>query len=177
MVPVNLVSLAATLVVLWIAFRRDLPAAYPVDALERPAVAIRDPLVFRAAFPLLGLLLLAYFVTAPFGVPVSAVTCAGAVSLLLLARGRDHLDPQGADRRAVADRAVQPRMYLVVYGLRNAGLTGRVWRRGWLAGRAGPWFATIGTGFAAAILSSVMTTCRSVLIGALSIQQAPTCRR
>ncbi len=83
----DLVSLAATLLVLWAYFRRAVPAAYPVDALERPAEAIRDPLVFRAAFPLLGVLLLAYFVTAPFGVPVSAVTCAGAALLLLLANG------------------------------------------------------------------------------------------
>ena len=63
-----------------------MPATYPVDAAwKRPADAIRDPLVFRAAFPLLGVLLVAYFVTAPFGVPVSVVTCAGAAVLLLLA--------------------------------------------------------------------------------------------
>ena len=42
-------------------------------------------LVFRAAFPLPAMLLLAYFVTAPFGVPVSVVTGTGAVLLLALA--------------------------------------------------------------------------------------------
>ena len=62
MVPVNLVSLAATLGVLWAYFRHDVPASYPVEELERPGRAIRDPLVFRAAFPLLLLLLLAYLV-------------------------------------------------------------------------------------------------------------------
>jgi arsenical pump membrane protein len=80
MVPVNLVSLAATLAVLWACFRRDVPATYPLDALERPRDAIRDPRVFRAAFPLLAVLLVAYVVTAPLGVPVSAVTVAGAVT-------------------------------------------------------------------------------------------------
>ncbi|KMO26502.1 arsenical pump membrane protein, partial [Methylobacterium indicum] len=85
MVPVNLVSLAATLVVLWLYFQRVIPAAYPVAELEPPRQAIRDPLVFRAAFPLLGVLLAAYFITAPLGVPVSVVTCAGAAVLLLLA--------------------------------------------------------------------------------------------
>ena len=59
--------------------------SYAVDQLERPADAIRDPLVFKAAFPLLGVLLVAYFVTAPFAVPVSVVTCAGALVLLALA--------------------------------------------------------------------------------------------
>src|SRR6478735_3280798 len=85
MVPVNLVSLAATLVVLWAYYQRVIPEAYPVAELEPPKEAIRDSLVFRAAFPLLVLLLVAYFVTAPFAVPVSVVTCAGALILLALA--------------------------------------------------------------------------------------------
>jgi arsenical pump membrane protein len=174
MVPVNLVSLAATLAVLWLFYRRDLPATYPVGELGAPNHAIRDPLVFRAAFPLLGLLLVAYFLTVPFGVPVSVVTCAGALILLWLAnRGRVI-----AIRKILAGAPWQIvlfslGMYLVVYGLKNAGLTdylahGPVW----LSGR-GPVVATIGTGFAAAILSSVMNNMPSVLIGALSIQQAP----
>ena len=87
--------------------------------------AIRDPLVFRAAFPLLGLLLVAYFVTAPFGVPVSVVTCAGAL-ILLGAREPEPGDPHSA--RYWRERPWQIvlfslGMYLVVYGLKNAGLT------------------------------------------------------
>ena len=174
MVPVDLVSLAATLVVLWAYYRRDVPETYRVAELEPPREAIRDPLVFRAAFPLLGLLLVAYFVTAPFGVPVSVVTCAGAAALLALA-GRTGVIPirkvlTGAPWQIVL---FSLGMYLVVYGLRNAGLTdylaqGLVW-----LGRHGTWVATIGTGFAAAILSSVMNNMPSVLVGALSIQQAP----
>jgi arsenical pump membrane protein len=174
MVPVNLVSLAATLVVLWLFYRRDLPATYPVAELEVPRQAIRDPLVFRAAFPLLGLLLVAYFVTAPFGVPVSVVTCAGAVVLLALAN-RSRVIPI---RKVLAGAPWQIvlfslGMYLVVYGLKNAGLTDYL-AQGliWLSGH-GPFVATIGTGFAAAILSSVMNNMPSVLVGALSIQQAP----
>src|SRR5690606_10415543 len=85
MVPVNLVSLAATLLVLWLWFRRDIPASYRVGELEEPRHAIRDPAVFRAAFPLLGLLLVAYFVTGPMGVPISFVTSAAALALLAVA--------------------------------------------------------------------------------------------
>src|SRR5690606_24527816 len=83
MVPVNLVSLAATLLVLWLWFRRNIPASYSVDELDEPRHAIRDPAVFQIAFPLLALLLVAYFVTGPMGVPVSFVT--GAAALILLA--------------------------------------------------------------------------------------------
>ncbi len=174
MVPVNLVSLAATLVVLWVYFRRDVPATYPVGILERPATAIRDPLVFRAAFPLLAVLLCAYFVTAPFGVPVSLVTGVGAAVLLLLAN-RSRVIPIRSVMAGAPWQIVlfSLGMYLVVYGLRNAGLTEEL-AKGlvWLAGY-GPVVATLGTGFSAAILSSVMNNMPSVLIGALSIEQAP----
>ncbi len=67
-------------------------------------------------------------------------------------------------------------MYLVVYGLRNAGLTAYLAHGlDWLGGR-GPWSAAIGTGFGAAILSSVMNNMPSVLVGSLAIEQAPACR-
>src|SRR5690606_28015578 len=60
-------------------------------------------------------------------------------------------------------------MYLVVYGLRNAGLTNVI--AGWLDAMAqhGIWVATLGTGFLAAALSSVMNNLPTVLIGALSV--------
>ena len=61
-------------------------------------------------------------------------------------------------------------MYLVVYGLRNAGLTDAL--AGVLDRLAdqGLWAATLGTGLISALLSSVMNNMPSVLIGALSIQ-------
>lgn len=59
MVPVDLVALGATLAALWAYFGREIPTTYPVDTLPAPATAIRDRYVFRAAFPLLALILLA----------------------------------------------------------------------------------------------------------------------
>ncbi len=174
MVPVDLVSLAATLVVLGLYFRRAVPAAYPVGQLARPGAAIRDPLLFRAAFPLLGLLLVAYFVTAPFGVPVSAVTCAGAAVLLVLAR-RGGVVPIRTVLRGAPWQIVlfSLGMYLVVYGLKNAGLTDLLVAGLVRLAASGPWLAAVGTGFAAALLSSVMNNMPSVLVGALAIRQAP----
>jgi arsenical pump membrane protein len=178
MVPVNLVALVATLAVLWLAYGRVLPRHYPLTQLEAPADAIRDHLVFRAAFPLLGLLLVAYFVLAPLGVPISAVTGGGALVLLVLAgrwpqRRRAVISVGRVLREAPWQIVVfSLGMYLVVYGLRNVGLTDHLAAAlVWLAGY-GPWAATIGTGFGAALLSSVMNNMPGVLVGALSIEQA-----
>ena len=178
MVPVDLVSLAATLAVLWLYYGRRVPAAYPVAALEAPASAVRDPLVFRAAFPLLTVLLAAYFVTAPLGVPVSVVTGSGALLLLALAArpfsSRGAIIPVGRVLRGAPWQIVlfSLGMYLVVYGLRNAGLTDYLARLLVGLGGHGVWAAAIGTGFGAAVLSSVMNNMPGVLIGALGIQQA-----
>jgi arsenical pump membrane protein len=180
MVPVNLVSLSATLMVLWLFYRRDVPATYAVNVLEAPRSAVRDAVVFKAAFPLLAVLLIAYFVTAPFEVPVSVVTGTGALALLAMA-GRWFSGGEGGVipvRKVLAGAPWQIvlfsiGMYLVVYGLKNAGMTDHL-APGltWLGG-LGPLGATVGTGFAAAALSSVMNNMPSVLVGALSIQQAP----
>ena len=180
MVPVDLVALAATLAVLWAYFGRQLPARYALEKLEAPAHAIHDH--DRLSRGLSGpgaLLLVAYFLLAPLGVPVSVVTCGGAFVLLALA-GRWHGGGRGAviSVRKVLHGApwqiviFSLGMYLVVYGLRNAGLTHHLADAlTWLSVTAS-WVATIGTGFGAAILSSVMNNMPSVLIGTLSIEQA-----
>lgn len=60
-------------------------------------------------------------------------------------------------------------MYLVVYGLRNAGLTEYLSAVLNQFAERGIWAATLGTGFLSAFLSSVMNNMPTVLIGALSI--------
>ncbi|MNJ47251.1 Arsenical pump membrane protein [compost metagenome] len=60
-------------------------------------------------------------------------------------------------------------MYLVVYGLKNAGLTDLLTQLLDRLAAYGVWGASLGTGLLAAVLSSVMNNLPSVLIGALSI--------
>ncbi|MBZ5486559.1 arsenic transporter [Halomonas aquamarina] len=179
MVPVNLVSLAATLSVLWLAFGRRIPPRYSMDKLEAPHSAVKDPLVFRAAFPLLALLMAAYFVTAPLEVPIAFVTGTAAILLMALAGrwwrgGRGAVVSVNQALRGAPWQIVlfSIGMYLVVYGLGNAGLTGYgVQALEWLAGQ-GTIVATVGTGFMVAIVASIMNNMPSTLVAALAIDQA-----
>ncbi|MDO6788368.1 arsenic transporter [Cobetia marina] len=175
MVPVDLIALAATLIVLWLMFRKELPSHYALEKLEAPSSAIKDPQVFRAAFPLLGVLLVSYFVTAPLGIPLAVVTGSAALVLLAIA-GRwlgsgDAVIKLGPVLRGAPWQIVlfSVGMYLVVYGLGNAGLTDHASDiLAWLASQ-GSLIATLGTGVLAAVTASVMNNMPATLIGALAI--------
>jgi arsenical pump membrane protein len=170
MVPVSLASVAATLLVLFLFFRRDLPRHYAVDALAPPASAIRDRATFIAGGWTLLLLLIGLFALEPLGIPISAVAAACAAMLFTVAARGHRISTRRVLREAPWQVVVfSLGMYLVVYGLKNAGLTDTLAHvLDWLAAQ-GLWSATIGTGLLSAGLSSVMNNMPSVLIGALSI--------
>lgn len=65
-------------------------------------------------------------------------------------------------------------MYVVVYGLRNAGLTAVLSQVIQAAADQGMFAGTIAMGFIAAILSSVMNNMPTVMIDALAIQHTDT---
>jgi len=179
MIPVDLVSLLATLTVLGLMYRRVVDRRYDIAALDPPTSAIRDRLVFRAAWPILALLLLAYFITAPFGVPISVVTIIGAGILLAIAarwagRGAPIIDITHILRGAPWQVVIfSLGMYLVVYGLRNAGLTNDIAAALAVFATHGIWAASLGTGILAALMSSIMNNMPSVLVGALAIDHLP----
>ncbi|EWM43925.1 arsenite/antimonite efflux pump membrane family protein [Bordetella holmesii 41130] len=173
MVPVNIVAVGSSLAMLWLFFRRDLPARYNIADLPAPHTAIRDSLTFRAGWVVLTLLLAGFFLLEPLGVPVSAIAALGAAGLLLIAGRRHIVGTRRIMREAPWHIVVfSLGMYLVVYGLRNAGLTQALTHLLERCADAGIWGASLGTGIATALLSSVMNNLPTVLIGALSIADA-----
>ncbi len=170
MIPVDAAAIAATLIMLHLFFRRDIPATYDVSLLKTPASVIKDAATFRAGWIVLLLLLVGFFVLEPLGIPVSAIAAAGAAVLFIVAK-RGHGINTGKVLRSAPWQIVifSLGMCLVVYGLRNAGLTEYLSGVLNLLAEKGLWAATFGTGFLTAFLSSVMNNMPTVLIGALSI--------
>jgi len=172
MVPVVFVTIAATLGVLLLRFSRDVPPNYEVLALKRPADAIRDPAVFNVGWFVLALLLVGFFVLGRF-VPISAVAAAGALILLGTAARGKVVSPVKVLREAPWQVVLfSLGMYLVVFGLKNAGLTAYLAGLFEVFGRGGVWGATYGVGVTTAVLSSIMNNMPTVLVGALGIQDA-----
>ena len=153
MIPVDIAAIAATLVMLHLFFRKEIPPEYDLAKLQEPARAIHDLPTFRTGWIVLLLLLVGFFVLEPLGIPVSAIATVGALILFAVAK-RGHAINTGKVLRGAPWQIVifSLGMYLVVYGLRNAGLTDSL--TGVLNSLAGHglWATTLGTGFITALL-------------------------
>ena len=170
MVPVDLAAIAATLAALLLFFGRDIPSNYDVTQLRVPSEAIRDRATFRAGWVVLALLLAGFFLLEPLGVPVSATAAVGALVLIVIAARGSVIETRKVVRGAPWQVVIfSLGMYLVVYGLKNAGLTDHLAVALDYAAHGGVWGAAFGTGMIAALLSSIMNNMPTVLVGSLSI--------
>ena len=173
MVPVNLVSVLASLVVLYGFYRKDIPNAYALEWVDEPNSAITDKATFTTGWVVLAALLFGFFVFEPMGVPISVIAGLGAALLLAVATMGKKLPILPVVKNAPWQIVIfSLGMYLVVYGLKNAGLTDYLATLLQGLEQQGLLVATVGTGFLSAILSSVMNNMPTVLIQALAIDGA-----
>ena len=103
MVPVDIAAIVATLVMLHLYFRKDIPQNYDMALLKSPAEAIKDPATFKTGWVVLLLLLVGFFVPEPLGIPVSAIAAVGALILFVVAK-RGHAINTGKVLRGAPGR-------------------------------------------------------------------------
>jgi arsenical pump membrane protein len=171
----NLFSVTASMLVLYLYFRKDIPAHFDEGALKTPSAAIKDVKMFHLSWAVLGVLLIGYFIGDPLGIPVSFIAGTVAIIFLLISRRSKAVETMTVLKGAPwAIVFFSIGMYVVVYGLRNAGLTSVLASAiEWTASH-GLFAATIGMGFIAAILSSIMNNMPTVMIDALAIAETNT---
>jgi arsenical pump membrane protein len=175
MIPVDIATVAVTLLVLFWRFRRDIPTNYALSELKTPTDAIHDKATFITGWWVLALLLIGFFWLEGLGIPISAVAAAGALILLSVA-AKGHVISTREVIKGAPWQIVffSLGMYLVVYGLRNAGLTNYLTEILNGFAQQGVWGAAFGTGLLTAFLSSIMNNMPTVLVGALSIDASTT---
>ncbi|HLR80966.1 MAG TPA: arsenic transporter [Bacillota bacterium] len=175
MIVPNLFSIVASIVVLYIVFRKEIPPSYDITQLKHPNEAIKDPFMFRLSWGILIILLIGYFVSEWVNIPVSLIAGVVAIIFLLFAKRSPAVETMTVLKGAPWDIVFfSIGMYVVVYGLRNAGLTDVLANVIQTVADQGMFIATIGMGFIAAILSSMMNNMPTVMIDALAISETNT---
>ncbi|OPG16045.1 MULTISPECIES: arsenic transporter [Alicyclobacillaceae] len=170
MIVPDIFSLGASIAVLYLVFGRDIPKTYNPADLPEPAEAIVHQGMFQASWVILGILLVGYILTELLHIPVSFV--AGLVAIVFLVSGSRTkvVHPWRVIREAPwAIVVFSIGMYVVVFGLRNAGFTNILGHVIQGATHSGLYGGTLATGFIAAALSSIMNNMPTVMFDALAI--------
>ena len=164
------VSTLVSILVLWLILKNDIPKQIDITLLKNPDDVLKNKMLFKFSWIFLGLLLAGYFIGDAYDLPISLFALGGALIFLAIASytksARAWLTIKTAPWQVVW---FSIGLYIVVYGLKNAGLTD------YLAGvlqflnTQGDAIAIIGTGFIAAFLSAFMNNMPTVMIMDISL--------
>ncbi|MFC2074458.1 arsenic transporter [Campylobacterota bacterium] len=168
----NLISIVASIIVLWIFFRKDIPNHINVDDLASPESVIKNKTMFKLSWYFLALLMVGYFIGDYYQLPVSVFALGGALVFLAIATYYKATKPIMTIKTAPWQVVwFSIGLYVVVYGLKNAGLTSYLAVMiDAMVGYSNT-FAVIGTGFLAAVLSSVMNNMPTIMIMDIAIAE------
>ena len=175
MIVPNLFSLVASMIMLYIVFRKSIPKDYDASQLRQPQESINDLFMFRLSWGVLSVLLIGYFASEFIGMPVSFIAGAIAIIFLIIAHRSPAVKTMTVLKGAPwAIVFFSIGMYVVVYGLKNVGLTSLLATMIQATADQGMFAATVGMGFIAAFLSSIMNNLPTVMIDALAIADTNT---
>lgn len=169
----NLLSIAASIIVLWLYFHRSIPFRINIDELPEPASAIKNMTMFRLSWFFLALLMVGYFIGDHYDLPVSIFALGGALLFLLIADHYKAVKPIMTIKAAPWQVVwFSLGLYIVVFGLKNAGLTTYLAELITTMQSMGNTVAVIGTGFLSAILSSVMNNMPTIMVMDIAIAES-----
>ena len=159
------VSTLVTIAFLWLVLRKDVPKFVDTALLKNPDEVLKNKTLFKFSWVFLALLLAGYFAGDAYGLPISVFALGGALVFLAIASytksAKAWLTIKTAPWQVVW---FSIGLYIVVYGLKNAGLTDYLASVLHDLNTQGDFVAIVGTGFIAAILSAIMNNMPTVMI-------------
>ena len=160
-----LVSVSASMLVLWLALREDIPKTVDIDLLKNPNEVIKHQGLFKFSWAFLALLLGGYFIGDAYNIPISVFALGGGVLFLAIASYTKIVEPKHIIKEAPWQVVwFSLGLYIVVYGLKNAGLTDEVAQILNYLNTQSQTIAVVGTGFLAAFLSAFMNNMPTIMV-------------
>jgi len=160
-----IVSVVVSILVLWLILRKDIPQRIDINLLKDENEVLKSKVLFQFSWFFLALLIVGYFVGDLYGLPVSLFALGGGLLFLAIS---SYMKTTSATK-IIKEAPWQVvwfsiGLYIVVYGLKNAGLTDYLTIVLQDLATRGDAIAIVGTGFIAAILSAIMNNMPTVMI-------------
>jgi len=166
-----IVSVITSIIFLWILLRKDIPKEIDITLLKEPKSVIKNYTLFKLSWIFLAFLLVGYFIGDIYNLPVSVFALGGGVIFLIIARLFKTVEPKHIIKEAPWQIVwFSIGLYIVVYGLKNAGLTDYLTIILQDLSQRGDTIAIIGTGFLSAFLSAIMNNMPTVMIMDIALE-------
>ena len=166
-----IVSVAVTIMVLLLVLREDIPKTVDIDLLKDASTVLKNKTLFYFSWAFLALLLVGYFIGDAYDIPISVFALGGGVLFLLISTLFKTVEPIKIIKNAPWQVVwFSLGLYIVVYGLKNAGLTDYLTIFLNYLNEQGNLIAVVGTGFTSAILSAFMNNMPTIMIMDISLK-------
>ncbi len=165
-----IVSTIVSIIVLWIVLRKDIPKQVDITLLKNPNEVLKSKTLFQFSWFFLTLLLVGYFIGDNYHLPVSLFALGGGLLFLAIASYTKTAKAKEIIKNAPWQVVwFSIGLYIVVYGLKNAGLTDYLEIALKDLATQGDFVAVVGTGFMAAFLSAFMNNMPTIMIMDISL--------
>jgi len=169
-----IVSVIISIIVLWIVLRKDIPKTIDISLLKNPDDVLKSKTLFKFSWIFLVLLIGGYFIGDIYDLPVSLFALGGGLIFLTIASLTKHADAKNIIKTAPWQVVwFSIGLYIVVYGLKNAGLTDYLTIILQDLSSRGDTIAILGTGFISAFLSAIMNNMPTIMIMDIALQDIP----
>jgi len=160
-----IVSVIITIIVLLIVLRKDIPKKVDIDLLKDADSVLKNKTLFYFSWIFLALLLVGYFIGDAYDIPVSVFALGGGLLFLLISTLSKTVEPVHIIKNAPWQVVwFSLGLYIVVYGLKNAGLTDYLTVMLESLNTQGDLIAVLGTGFISAVLSAFMNNMPTIMV-------------
>ena len=160
-----LISILVSIAFLWLFLHKDIPAKVNIHLLKDENSVLKSRALFNFSWIFLLILFAGYFIGDYYNLPICVFALGGGIVFLIIASFSGHVKAWFVIKTAPWQIVwFSIGLYVVVYGLKNAGLTDFLSNVIAHLEQYGNFIAIIGTGFISAVLSAIMNNMPTIMI-------------